>query len=142
MVHAINSTLGASAVGALVLSISSQSLPRHSLRAAFASAQPIEENKQTGASDRVASVVTLRLSPQRDPASICRELLINTRAAEHRLASIATRGESMRGVSQTERGQAELAYGFVVIDDTVYEIGGIGCSSLGDASKPGSGTPN
>jgi hypothetical protein len=120
MVHARNSTLRASAVAALIQIISPQT---------------------GGADDRAAPAVTLRLLPQQAPASICREVLIGPRAAEQRRASTATRRASIRGVSQTEWEQAELAYGFVVIDDTAHEIDGIDCSPLGDASN-GSGTPN
>jgi hypothetical protein len=142
MVHARNSTLRASAVAALVLSISPQSRPRHCLRIASAAAQPLEDDKPTGAHDQIAPDVTLRLSPQQGPASICRKVLIRPRAAEQGLAAIATCGEFMRGASHTECEQAEPTYGFVVIDGTAYEIDGFDCSPLGDVSNSGSGTPN
>jgi hypothetical protein len=116
MVHARNSTLKASTVAALVQIIPTQTGEAH---------------------DRVAPAVMLRLSPQQDPASICREVLIRPRAA-----STATRRESIRGVSQIEWEQAELAYGFVVIDDVAYDIDGIDCSPLGDAADSGSGAPD
>jgi hypothetical protein len=132
----------ASAAAALVLWTSPQSLYRQNLQIASASAQQLGGNKPT---ERHAEVVNdhvaLHLSPH-GPASICSEVLIRPRNAELTPPGIGTCEDLARGTSRAGCEQAEPVYGFVIIDGTGYEIDGIGCSPLGDASNSGSGKAN
>jgi hypothetical protein len=85
MVHARNFPFTASAI-VVILYVCLSYQTHHNLREAYASASPLENDKQAGYQERPSPGVALHLSPQQGGlASVCREILIRPNTAEREL---------------------------------------------------------